>query len=237
MLESGFETKKQEKLKLNPISKIIILVLLSFIVFSNAPLEVAFPLVVMPFLCLLTNNTKIAVIYITSYICAKLLMIYIIPNISGILNTLIIGFLSIIIRMLPTIVMGYYTISTTKVSEFMAAMDMIHMPKAISISLSVIFRYFPTVIQDFKSIINAMKMKGIWLNINALKSPVTLLEHIFIPMLINGLKTIDDLSAASLTRGLSNPKNRTYYYENKISPTDIIFITASFLGLIMLYFK
>jgi energy-coupling factor transport system permease protein len=43
----------------------------------------------------------------------------------------------------PCVVMGYYTMSTTRVSEFIAAMGKMRVPRSITIPMSVMFRFFP----------------------------------------------------------------------------------------------
>ena len=57
--------------------------------------------------------------------------------------------------------MGYYLLSTTKVSEFVLAMQRMHIPEAFIIPFSVMFRFFPTISEEAGSIGNAMRMRGI----------------------------------------------------------------------------
>ena len=57
--------------------------------------------------------------------------------------------------------MGYYLVSTTTVSEFVAAMERMHIPQKIVIPVSVVFRFFPTVKEEYAAIRDAMKMRGI----------------------------------------------------------------------------
>ena len=51
-------------------------------------------------------------------------------------------------------------------------MEKSNIPKEISIPLSVIFRYIPSVYEEIKSITNAMKMRGFGLNVKSLKNPL-----------------------------------------------------------------
>ena len=44
-------------------------------------------------------------------------------------------------------------------TEIIASMEKSNIPKNISIPVSVIFRYIPSVIEEIKSITNAMKMR------------------------------------------------------------------------------
>lgn len=53
--------------------------------------------------------------------------------------------------------MGYITVRTTTVSEFVASMKKLHLPEQIIIPMSVIFRFFPTVVEEYNAIGDAMK--------------------------------------------------------------------------------
>ncbi|MCC7554147.1 MAG: energy-coupling factor transporter transmembrane protein EcfT [Methanobacteriaceae archaeon] len=219
-------------INIDPRTKILVLIILSFIVFSDAPLYSTLILISIPFFCLfISNHKKAAIIYLILFIFAQISLIYLVPITHGALNTISLTFGNLIARMAPSILMGYYVISTTRVSEFVASMEEIKVPKSIIIPLSVIFRYFPTLFDEIKSIRDAMKMKGIGLNFDSLKSPVTLMEYFFVPVLINAVKTSDELSAASLTRGLSSPKQRTNIAKVGFTYLDIILIFLSLLGL------
>jgi energy-coupling factor transport system permease protein len=218
--------------KIDPITKIIVLVILNLIVFGEAPLYATIFMVVIPFFLLLfSKKEKVALIYIFAYVLAKLGEIYLVPVTHGVLNIFVVMITGVIVRMMPGIVMGYYLIVTTKVSEFLASMERIKIPEIISIPISVVFRFFPTLIEEIRAINDAMRMRGIGFNLRTAKSPLTVLEYIMVPLLINAVKTGDELSAASLTRGISNPEKRTHICEVGFHIQDIIVITASIAAL------
>lgn len=213
-------------------TKIIILAILSFMVFNDVPFYVSGILVLIPFLFLfLSDYKKIALIYILIYVIAKFLQISILPTATGILSVLLIAFSYTATRMLPILVMGYYTISTTKVSEFIASMEKSNVPKDILIPISVIFRYIPSLYEEIMSITDAMKMRGFGLTFKSLKSPLKLIEFYMVPILISAVKTADELSAASLTRGLSNPQKRTHLISVGFNKFDYLFILIAVVGL------
>lgn len=217
---------------IDPRTKIIILAILSFIVFNDAPLYVNGILVLIPFICLfLSDHKKTALIYILIYVIAKFLQTSILPTATGILSVLLIAFSYTATKMFPILMMGYYTISTTKVSEFIASMEKSNVPKDIIIPISVIFRYIPSVYEEIRSITDAMKMRGFGLTLKSLKSPLKLIEFYMIPILISAVKTADELSAASLTRGLSNPQKRTHLISANFSKFDYVFILIAVVGL------
>ncbi|MCR5026968.1 MAG: energy-coupling factor transporter transmembrane protein EcfT [Methanobrevibacter sp.] len=222
-------------LKLNfnidPRTKIIILVILSFMVFNDVSLYISGILVLIPFICLLfSNHEKSSLVYIVVYVLAKYIQIYILPTATGLTAIILITFSYTVSRMLPILMMGYYTITTTKVSEFISSMQKSNIPQDIIIPVSVVFRYIPSVLEEIKSITNAMKMRGFGLTVKSLKTPLKLIEFYMIPILISAVKTADELSAASLTRGLSNPEPRTHLLEVKLTKLDYTLLAITLIG-------
>ena len=216
---------------LDPRTKIIVLVILSFMVFNDVSLYVSGILVLIPFLCLMfSNHKKSSFVYIFVYVLAKYIQIYVLPAATGLGAIILITFSYTASRMLPILMMGYYTITTTKVSEFIASMEKSGIPRDIIIPISVVFRYIPSVFEEIKSITNAMKMRGFGLNLKSLKNPLRLIEFYMIPILISAVKTADELSAASLTRGLSNPEPRTHLLEVRLSKLDYALLAMTFVG-------
>jgi energy-coupling factor transporter transmembrane protein EcfT len=106
---------------------------------------------------------------------------------------------------MPCFVMGYYTIFTTKISEFISAMQQIHMSPKIIIPFVVLFRFVPTIIEEYRYIQDAMRIRGIGFR----KGPLAMMEYRLVPLMISLVKTSDDLSAAAATRGLSAEEKRT----------------------------
>ena len=96
----------------------------------------------------------------------------------------------------------------TKVSEFVLAMQRMHIPEAFIIPFSVMFRFFPTISEEAGSIGNAMRMRGIT-GKNFFKNPQAVLEYRIVPLMMSVVTIGNDLSAAALTRGLGNGKKRT----------------------------
>ena len=111
-----------------------------------------------------------------------------------------------VLRFMPGLIMGAYILSSTTVSEFIAAFHRMHIPKQITIPLSVMFRFFPTVTEEMEAINSAMKMRDIRL---LGKNAGKLIEYRLIPLLVCSVNIGQELSAAALTRGLCAEKKRT----------------------------
>lgn len=147
-----------------------------------------------------------AVIGLVIYIGAGLLSIYVLPLLSGFFKFLLLGSCGILTRFFPGILMGAYLMGTTTVSEFNAAMHRMHISETISIPLSVMFRFFPTVFEEAASIRTAMRMRNIRIGGSNFGK---MLEYRLVPLMLCSVKIGEELSAAALTRGLGGDVKRT----------------------------
>jgi len=120
-------------------------------------------------------------------------------------------------RLLPTIMAAAFAISGTKNSEWMAALQKMHVPNVLLVPLAVLFRFFPTLVQDFKSIRQAMRFRGISLSAGSiLLHPLQSVEYFLIPLLMSAEKTATELSATALVRGLASETPHTTVHELKL---------------------
>ena len=56
---------------------------------------------------------------------------------------------------------GRLLIGTTQVSEFMAALNRMHIPKSVVIPVTVMIRYIPMIQEDWGYIKDSMKMRDV----------------------------------------------------------------------------
>lgn len=179
-------------------------------------------LAAIPFVLLLASSMlKAAFRYLVLFGGSLWLEFFVLPQISGMMNFVILGIVSIIVRFLPGIVMGYCVVITMTVSEFVAAMEKLHIPPKITIPMSVMFRFFPTVMEEWRAIGDAMRMRGIRFGGG---KPAAILEYRFVPMMMCSVKIGEDLSAAALTRGLGGPVKRTNICKIGFHIQDIVLL-------------
>ena len=96
-----------------------------------------------------------------------------------------------------------------------------HVTEKIVIPMSVIFRFFPTIAEEYRSINDAMRMRGIRFGG---KNPFRMIEYRLVPLMVSVVKIGDELSAAALTRGLGAPNKRTNICKIGFHVQDIIAI-------------
>jgi energy-coupling factor transport system permease protein len=128
----------------------------------------------------------------------------------------------VINRMGPGLLMGYFLLTTTTVSEFIAVMEKVHLPRQIIIPLSVMFRFFPTIKEESLSINNAMRMRGISFG-KSKGSLLSLMEYRFVPLFISCVKIGEELSCSALTRGLGSPVKRTNICKIGFGVSDLLY--------------
>lgn len=152
---------------------------------------------------------------------------------------MVVSFFAVCIRkFIPCIMIGAWLVSTSKVSEFVAAMREMHLPQAAIIPFSVVFRFFPTVKEEWEAIRAAMKMRGIGMSFKGLIfSPASVLEYILVPLLVSAVKISEELSAAALSRGLDNPAPHTSLCRIGFHAADAaaIMIMAGMLGILLTF--
>ncbi len=112
---------------------------------------------------------------------------------------------AMILSFFPGTMFAYYLFASTKVSEFVAAFSRLHVPEKVIIPFAVVFRFFPTVLEEYRSIRDAMQLRGVgWRN-----GLVAMVEYRLVPLIVSMVRIGDELSAASVTRGLGGPTKRT----------------------------
>ena len=139
-----------------------------------------------------------------------LITFWIMDTMTGTWRTMFIAFLGLFHKVYPCGMLSGIVISTTKVSEFLSAMNRVHAPKKLVIPLAVMLRYIPTIQEDWRFIKDAMRLRDVSPSLKGLLThPGMTVECIYVPLMMAASKAADELSIASITRGIENPKPRT----------------------------
>ncbi len=130
--------------------------------------------------------------------------------------------------MLPIFMAGILLMKTTSVSEFMLSFERMHLPNKLIIPLSVMFRFIPTISEEWHSIRDAMRFRGIGISVRSvLTKPMMTLEYTMVPLLMSTATIADELAAASLSRGLDADTKRTSIEDVRLRPQDYLLIVFS----------
>lgn len=213
--------------KLDPRTKLFMVLVVSTIIMMSATttLQWAIRMIItlIPIgLLIVEKKYASAIRFLVLYSVALILTFRFMSEESGgLIQSLLIGYCGIVVQFLPSIITAWYVVRTTKIGELMSAMQKMHVPNGITIALAVVMRFFPTIKEEYASIRDAMKMRGVMLGGgNALR----MVEFRMIPLLFSCVNIGDELSAAAITRGLGGKVQRSSVVELKLSVIDYAFI-------------
>jgi energy-coupling factor transporter transmembrane protein EcfT len=140
-------------------------------------------------------------------------------------------FFTIVQYLLPGVAIGLLIMQTTGISEYLNGLKRMHIPAGFALSTSVIFRFIPTIRSENDGIKQALRMRGLS-GVMALRHPLKYFNYRLVPLLLSTFRVADELSMASLCRGLSTTRERTSYEHDNLRFFDWIIISLS--GLLIL---
>lgn len=204
------ERPTHKQMYLDPRTKILLCLTVSFVMLGSEnigimryvqPCLAAVPLI----LLVVLKRPLIAVYYVGMYVFSITIPHLLTPYLPSFVNLLFTGLIAISTQALPAMSMFCFLILTTSVSEFMAAMDKFHISKKFTVPISAMFRFFPTIGEEYAAIRDGMRLRevGSW------RKPIEMLEYRMVPLLTGVVSIGNDLSASALTRGLNAPNHRT----------------------------
>lgn len=219
--------------------KLLLFLLVNFMVFGLKDFTLG--TICFLFICILSllmGQKKLVWKYIVFYLIVAViqqLCVYMPQAIHTILSV----FTLFIRVMIPVVLFASTFIETTKVSELIAAMYSLKVPRSITITFAMTLRFFPTFGEEVHSIYNAMKLRGITISLkNIITRPMLLLEAMAVPIVMRSASIAEELSASAVTRGIDNPVERTSFVILKIRKSDIaVLILFIILFAVLFYFK
>jgi len=228
-------------MKLDPRTKLFMILVVSAVVMMSATTPflwaVRIVMTLIPIILLIIEKKYTSAFGFTFLYAAALVMTFCFINEASatFFKTFVTGYSGIVVQFMPCLITAWYVVRTTKIGEFMSAMQKMHLPDGITISLAVVMRFFPTIREEYSSISDAMKMRGISLGGgNAAK----MIEYRMIPLLFSCVNIGDELSAAAITRGLGGNVRRTSVETLKLHVSDWLLITAfTAVAVIFVLFK
>lgn len=217
------------RLALDPRTKLYMILIVSAIVMMSAttPLlwGIRIIMTMIPILLLIAEKRYASALrFFALYAVALILTFYFLSaDSTGVFKALLTGYCGIVVQFMPALITAWYVVRTTKIDEFMSAMQKMHVPDGITISLAVVMRFFPTIKEEYSAICDAMKMRGISL---AGGNVVRMVEYRMIPLLFSCVNIGDELSAAAITRGLGGEVRRTSVVKLRMGVLDYLLIAG-----------
>lgn len=214
-------------LRLDPRTKLFLMALVAITELMNGSSYFTAAVAAIPVLLLIQNRQLgLAAWYVSLFAIGMLARIYqgqlALPMALNMIAVLLTGF---VLRLAPAFAMAAYFVATTTANELVASLSRIGISRKITVPVSVVFRLVPTMREEWRSINEAMRMRGIRLGTKKFwRDPLALLEYRLVPLIVCLAKTGNDLSAAALTRGLERPGRHTSIARIGLRSVDVIVV-------------
>lgn len=223
------------KLHLDPRTKLFLILLCVLNAMLAPDLYFQFALVTLiGLLAVFSGKWRYALRGILAYGLICVFTVWCMGVLTGTWRTMFVAFLGLVHKVYACGMLAGLVISTTKVGEFLSAMAHLHIPQKLTIPIAVMLRYLPTIREDWHYIKDAMRLRDVsptlW---GFLKAPAMTVNCIYVPLLTAASKAADELSIASVTRGIENPKPRTCLVSIRMQTGDILtlILFAAFLAM------
>lgn len=131
------------------------------------------------------------------------------------------------IQFIPCFIMASMLVKDYSSSELISALEPFHIPKPLIVSLAIVVRYIPTFKNEFRFMKESMRLRNIpfsW------KKPFKSFEYFLVPQLFRCSILAAEITAAALTRGITNPRMRTSYFDVGMRVNDYIICAVLFAG-------
>lgn len=216
-------------------AKLFLMMVISFImtignIQSLNPIYYALICMLPTFLLFLSGHIKSGIKSIILFIILNIIEI----NIRELNDSIILSLIHIVIiiikRVFAPMVMGNYIILTTSVGEAICSLKKVKCPDQIAIPVAVMVRYFYATRIEYRQIKQAIYLRGISFR-KFFKNPILLIEYRIIPLLMTLSNSADELTVASLTKGLAVNQNRSNIREAKLTFADYLIFFVSILVL------
>lgn len=116
------------------------------------------------------------------------------------------------------------------ISSVLSPLKLLHIPVGIfSMMLSLTLRFIPTLLTETKKIMDAQSSRGVDFNEGGIKSKITQIISLLVPMFVISFRRAEELSNAMVARGYDLNSKRTRYDVLKLKVLDyisLIFVLA-----------
>ena len=145
--------------------------------------------------------------------------------------------LLVYLRRLIVAVIAAYPVAKAPTGKLIASLDKLKVPRAFTISLTVLFRYLPTVGMEYSAIRRAQRYRQIGTSPGKIIiRMLQLFEYTIVPLLIRTTKVADELTASAEVRGMKLKGDYNPYYEVKMRVSDWLSLIAVILCATGIYY-
>lgn len=220
-------------MKLDVRYKFFLLILISVVAFSAK--DIVYGSIVFIAVCsisFLLGQRKKTIKFTAAYVLLLLFIIFS-KYMPATLSSMILMIILCARMCMPIMLYGQTFLKTTSVSEMVTGLYAMKIPRAFIITFAVAMRFFPTAKEEISHVRDAMSLRGIGFSLRNLRlRPALVFEGFITPLLVRASTIAEELSAASITRGLDNPAPRTAFIKLNITFKDT-FLTFIFAVMVV----
>lgn len=129
-----------------------------------------------------------------------------------------------LIRFVAAIAVGMHVIATTSPTQLSAALRAWRAPRAISVTLATMLRFFPVVASEAAAVVDAMRLRGLTGASGLLRHPILGIERFTVPMIAASLRASEDLAASAILRGLGSHRTPTAMVAPRFGRADLMLL-------------
>lgn len=147
--------------------------------------------------------------------------------------------LNVIFKTLTLTLVIPLAVFTTEVNNMIVGMVRAKIPYKIAFIFSSTLRFFPLLIEEFTSIIEAQRLRGLAMEKMGPVKRVRVYAKVAVPLILGALVKSQQLEVVLQSKAFSGSPDRTYLHESILRPPDYalmafftLFFLAAMIGLI-----
>ncbi|HAC64001.1 MAG TPA: energy-coupling factor transporter transmembrane protein EcfT [Cyanothece sp. UBA12306] len=144
--------------------------------------------------------------------------------------------LNIIFKTLTMILVIPLAIFTTDINQMVVGMVRAKIPYKIVFIFSSTLRFFPLLLEEIETIIEAQRLRGIALEKMGLIRKVKVYSTVAVPLILNAMTKSQKLEIVLQSKAFSGSSKRTYLHESLLGKNDYLTITFFIVLLILVMF-
>ena len=209
--------------RLDPRSKLFMILIYTILAFMFRSLSLMIILFLLTIPFMLIANLSSQFIKGLKGLYFVIFFILIINTLSGSFNNSLITIIRLMILM---IIFSIY-FQTTLPEDITQSLILLHIPYSTAFSLSLSFRFVPTMAQETEIVMNAQKSRGHRIQEGGMIQQIRNLFPLLIPLLMNSIRRAYHVAEALETRAFGVEKVPNFYYPLRMKLLDIRFIALN----------
>lgn len=214
---------------LDPRSKLALLVAACLSVFSGMSRWQELALLV---LCVLVAQCSgkgwLAIGVIALFAGMSLVDTLLVARLSGVAQYVALSSCHVLRFILPLLVAVYIMTRTATIGSIIAALTAMHLPQTLIIPLAVMFRFVPTIAEEWQAVRQAMRLRNlVGGRFGVLRHPMAAMEYMLVPFLLQCSTIVDEMSAAVMARGFDKDHPRSCYCAVRMRLLDWLVVAAA----------